>query len=192
MNRVDLSDFTRKMSSLSRTYKTLPNEIAAVAVNFSKERFVSQSWLDSTKTKWEPRKRQRKGRGSQTLLVKTGRLKRSVRKILATETQIVIGTDVPYAQIHNDGGKINKVVAVKAHTRNKMGKVKRGTGVFNVRTRKERTRTKTEKVGDIKVKAHTREMNTTIPQRQFIGESYTLTKRITNLIAARFMRALKS
>ncbi len=191
MSKIDLTDFTRKIEALSRTYKTLPNEIAAVAVNFSKDRFVNQSWLDKTKENWKLRKRLRKGKGSQTLLVKTGRLKRSIRRIKADESQVIIGSDVPYAKIHNNGGIINKTVAVKAHTRNKMGKVKHGTGVFSIRTRKERTRTKTKKVGDIKVKAHTRKMNITIPQRQFIGESYTLTKRITNLITARFMRALK-
>ncbi len=177
MARVDLIDFTRKIDALSRTYKTLPKEIGAVAVKFSKERFVSQAWLDSTKENWKARKRPRKGKGSQTLLVKTGRLKRSVRVISADETQIVVGSNVPYAQIHNDGGKIEKTVAVKTHT------VKEHS-----RTRKGRKET----VKEHSVNAHTRKMNTTIPQRQFLGVSYTLSKRIENLITARFMRALKS
>ena len=60
MAKVDLRDFTRKIDALSKTYKTLPNEIAAVAVNFSKERFVNQSWLDQTKENWAPRKQLRR------------------------------------------------------------------------------------------------------------------------------------
>ena len=176
MTRVDLTDFARKIDALSRTYKTLPKEIGALAVNFSKERFVQQSWLDSTKENWQQRKRPRKGKGSQTLLVKTGRLKRSIRIISADETKVIVGSDVPYAQIHNDSGKIEKTVAVKTH------KVKEHS-----RTRKGRKETVKEHV----VKAHSRRMNTTIPQRQFLGVSYTLTKQIENLITARFMRALK-
>ncbi|MCL2328453.1 MAG: phage virion morphogenesis protein [Bacteroidetes bacterium] len=168
MEKVNLSDFARKIDALSKTYKTLPKEIGAEAVKFSKERFVSQSWLDKTKENWKPRKRPRKGKGSNTLLVKTGRLKRSVRVISADETQIIVGSDVPYAQIQNDGGTINKSVTVKAHTRKR-------------KTRCDKTT----------VKAHTRKMNTTIPSRRFLGTSYTLEKRITNLITARFMRALK-
>lgn len=180
--KVDLLDFTRKLDALSRAYTTLPNEIAAVAVNFSKECFVSQSWLDTTKENWKQRKRDRLSKNgnktkNQTLLVQTGRLKRSIRKIKADESQIVIGTDVPYAQIHNEGGTINKSVAVKAHT------VK-----SHSRTRKGRK----EQVKEFTVRAHARKMNTTIPRRQFLGESYTLSKRIINLITARFARALKT
>ena len=171
MAKVDLTDFTRKLDALSQTYKTLPKEVGAIAVNFSKERFVKQSWLDETKKNWKPRKCQRRSQHgkrtkNQTLLVQTGRLKRSIRVISADETRIVIGSNVPYARIHNEGGKINKRVSVRAHTR----------------TRKGRKET---------VRSHNRQMNTTIPSRRFLGVSYTLTKRIQNLITARFMRALK-
>lgn len=180
--KIDLTDFTRKIDAISRTYKTLPNEIAAVAVNFSKERFVSQSWLDTTKENWKPRKRQRKSTHghrtkNQTLLVHTGRLKRSIRKISADESQVIIGSDVPYAQIQNDGGTINKAVAIKSHQVNQFSRTRKG---------------RRETVKEHEVKSHTRKMNTTIPSRRFLGTSYTLSKRIINLITARFMRALKS
>ena len=185
---VDISDFTRKLDSVLNTYKKLPTEIATIAVNFSKERFRDQAWLDTSKTKWKPRKTQRgrSGRRSQTLLVDTGRLKRSIRKIKATPDQVIIGTDVPYAEIHNEGGTINKTVSVKSHI------IKSHRRKAHTRTRKGRSeKVKAQTVKAYTVKAHSRKMNLKIPSRRFMGKSYTLTRRIELHITARFMRALK-
>ena len=117
MSKADITDWTRKMKALKSAYLKLPDEIAAVAVNFSKERFRDQSWLDHTKERWKPRKQRRKGspKRSQTLLVDTGRLKRSIRKISANTNRVVIGTDVPYASIHNYGGTITGTFTVRTH-----------------------------------------------------------------------------
>jgi len=186
--KVDITDFTRKLDALLNTYKKLPTEIATIAVNFSKERFKDQAWLDQTKTKWTPRKkpRGRSKKRSQTLLVDTGRLKRSIRKIKATPEQVIIGTDVPYAEIHNEGGKINETVTVKSHV------VKSHRRKAYTRNRKGRSeRIKAQTVKAFTVKAHKRKMNLKIPQRRFLGASYTLNKRIELHITARFMRALK-
>jgi phage gpG-like protein len=182
MAQTNTTDFARKLEALRQAYRTLPTEIATIAVNFSKERFNDQAWLDETKQPWAPRKRPRRGKtgktsNNQTLLVKTGRLKRSIRKISATEDKIIIGTDIPYAQIHNEGGEITNTVTVKAH------QVKEHT-----RKRKGRK----EKVKAHTVKAHTRKMNVKIPQRQFIGNSKTLQDQILSHITARFERALNT
>ncbi|MDR1543715.1 MAG: hypothetical protein LBS50_04760 [Prevotellaceae bacterium] len=88
MSRVNISDFTRRIDALNRSYGALPDEIAALAVKFSKERFVEQAWLDNTKENWASRSRNRRSihgnrTRNQTLLVQTGRLKRSIRKISA-------------------------------------------------------------------------------------------------------------
>lgn len=177
---ANISDFARRLEAVRAAYRKLPTEIAAIAVRFSKERFVKQAWTDQNKEPWEPRKRKRgKGRSrrSQTLLVDTGRLKRSVRKIRADENAVVIGTDVPYAQIHNEGGKIKKTVGVKTHT---------------VKEHFRRQRGKKVRVKSHNVNAHQRKMNTTIPRRQFIGNSRVLTKRITSLITSRIIQALRS
>lgn len=162
--------FVKQLDYISSVYKTLPNEVATIAVNFSKERFRSQDWYDTNRKQWEPRKRPRKGSKtrSQTLLVDSGRLKRSIRKISANMKEVVIGTDVPYAQIHNDGGKLNKTVNVKTHSR------------------KRRTRG-----GSTTVKSHTRRMNTTILQRQFIGESNRLEMELFLHIESKMSNALK-
>jgi len=179
MGKIDISDFTRKLDALSNAYSKVPNEVAALAVNFSKERFREQAWLDVTKTKWKPRAQRRKGgaKKSQTLLVNTGRLKRSIRKIYAHESGVLIGTDVPYAQIQNDGGTISQNVTVKSFNKKSYSRTRKG---------------RKETVKAHPVKSHSRKMNLKIPARPFIGESYTLQRRIYLLIASSFARALKS
>ena len=178
MSIVDISDFTRKLDALSDSYRKLPNEIAAAAVEFSKERFREQSWLDKTKENWNPRARRRKGgaKKSQTLLVNTGRLKRGMRKISATQDVVIIGNDVPYAQIQNDGGTIEGTATVKQYTKKEFQRQRKG--------RKETVRSH-------KVASHTRKMKIKIPSRRFIGNSYTLERRLYLLIASRFAKALK-
>ncbi|MDL2289892.1 phage virion morphogenesis protein [Paludibacteraceae bacterium OttesenSCG-928-F17] len=177
-NKVNTIDFIRKLDAVTDAYKKLPAEIATTAVNFSKDRFRDQAWLDTTKEPWKKLKRQRRGRNgkvsnNQTILVKSARLKRSIRKISVTESRVIIGTDVPYAQAHNDGVK-NKDVTIKEHIVKEHNRTRNG--------RKER-------VKEYTVKAHSRKMN--IPERKFIGNSYTLERRIVLLTTARFMRALK-
>jgi len=187
-NKVDISEFTRRLDSVLETYKRLPTEIATIAVNFSKERFRDQAWLDETKHKWKPRKAQRgrTGKRSQTLLVDTGRLKRSIRKIKATTDHVIIGTDVPYAEIHNEGGEIRKTVNVKSHA---IKSHRRKAYTRNRNGRAERIKAQTIKT--YTVKAHTRKMNLKIPSRRFMGNSYTLARRIELHVTARFVRALR-
>lgn len=185
---ADISQWTRKMQALKSAYAKLPNEIAAVAVNFSKERFRQQAWLDESPERWKPRKKPRKGgkKRGQTLLVDTGRLKKSIRKVSASTSRVVIGTDVPYASIHNYGGTITGTFKVRAHT------VKAHRRRAHTRIRAGRTeKIKAQTIKMHTVGSHTRKMNTRIPQRQFLGDSYTLRRRIYLLTAAHFLRALK-
>ena len=84
---------------------------------------------------------------------------------------MVVGTDVPYAQLHNEGGTVNKVAQVKAHTR----KV-----VIRQRSVNRRGNATTRAIGSkiVNVRAHNRKMNLTMPKRQFLGESELLMRRI--------------
>lgn len=164
-----MNEFTKMVDNLIKARKSLPNKIAVVAVKFSKDRFRDQAWLDSSREPWQPRKSPRSGgrKKSQTLLVNSGRLKRSIRKIKADQTEVVVGTDVPYAKIHNDGGTITKTARVKSFTR------------------------KGRKQGTHVVKAHSRRMNTTIPKRQFLGNSAALASDIEKLIVNELENAMK-
>lgn len=157
-----MSEFINKLNNVSRAIERMPQRIAVVAVNFSKERFIRKNWVDRSRKPWK--KRLRKDRGS--LMVRIGRLKRSIRKLKVTRNYIIIGTDVPYARIHNEGGTIKKNARVREHKRKRKGRVST-------------------------VKAHTRKMNITLPPRQFIGESAVLARRIERQVERDIKTALK-
>lgn len=153
---VNKSFWNKLNRELGKTLQQqLIDEAGTRALRFSKQRFIQKNWVDTTPKAWEPRKRKTNG----SLLVKSGRLKRSIRIIRKTATSVTIGTDTPYARIHNEGGKINETVQVREHYRNRSARQKRGNG-------------------KIKVKAHSRKVNYTIPKRQFIGTSRALTRKI--------------
>jgi len=165
--------FTRKLDKLTKLYPRLPKIAGVVAVNFSKERFRSQNWLDNTTKPWKSRKRNTKGRGT---LIKSGRLKRSIRLVRTTPNSATIGTDVPYAQIHNEGGRINVTQSVSAHSRKAHSRRRKG---------------RKETVKEHTVKAHSRKINFIMPRRQFMGTSAVLDKKIERTLTAEIMRALK-
>lgn len=120
----DISDFVRKMDRLAAVYKQMPGRAATIAVNFSKERFRAQNWVNERTEPWVKRKEgakmARRNRG-RAILVQSGRLKRSIRKVYVGTTRAIVGSDVPYAAVHNYGSG------------------KESTGTFNVRTRRENT-----------------------------------------------------
>ena len=121
---INISEFAKRIENLNKLYPRLPNLAATVAVRFIKDRFRDQNWVSERTEPWPKRKetlhQAKKNRG-RAVLVKTGRLKRSIRKIRTTATLAIVGTDVPYAIYHNQGSG------------------KQGTGTFNVATRRENT-----------------------------------------------------
>lgn len=158
--------FAALLDDVTRCINQLPARVATLAVNFSKERFVEQNWHDESAEPWEKRRGRRRGgkkRQGGAVLVDSGRLKRSIRVISAKKDRIVIGTDVPYAEMHNEGyeGRQN----VRTHTR---------------RSRKGKTYT---------VRAYTRRMS--MPQRRFIGDSQELASRIEQLMETELKKALQ-
>lgn len=137
--------------------RKLVDEAGIRALRFSKERFRQKNFVDKGMPKaWEKRKKRARG----STLVQSGRLKRSLRIISKGRYYVKVGTDVPYAQIHNEGGKIDKTVNVKEHSRRK------------------RSSSRSRATGATTVRSHTRKMNTTIPQRQFLGPSKALATKI--------------
>lgn len=167
-------DFLRKLNLLSKLYRKFPEMAAIEAVNFSKERFVRKNWVDKSVTRWKARKpspewhseEQKRAASRGSLMVKSGRLKRSIRKIKVTRNSVTIGTDVPYAEAHNEGAVINTSVNVKTHSRKRKG------------------RTET-------VKAHRRKRKITLPERRFIGESAILLRRVERLVQREINEILK-
>ena len=183
-----LREFFDKLDQVEKAFNKLPNEFASIAVRFSKERFRQQNWLDNHPEAWKPLKHPRRGsrRRSQTILVDTARLKRSVRKFEANTKFITIGSSEPYAQIQNDGGTIDEVVTVKSHT------VRSHTRKAHTRTREGRPkRIPKATVKSYKVQSHQKHMKFKIPSRRFIGVSTKLTNEIIDHGVQRFEEALK-
>lgn len=184
-----LKEFLRKMDAVSKVYKRMPNDIAIIAVNFSKERFRDQAWLDRTREPWKQRSRKREGKKrSQTLLIDKGRLKRSIRKVLVSPNLIIIGTDVAYAQAQNDGFKGTVTQNVKSY--------KRGLTKFGVTGRKALKRSTRIEFGRVRtgtttVRAHKRTIHQNIPARPFIGQSEALERRIFMHVYYKFEEVLK-
>ncbi len=146
--------------------------IAVLAVNFSKDRFVQKNWIDSHSEPW---KKTTKRKGS--TLVASGRLKRSIRKVRVTSSQVVIGPYVPYARAHNDGEEIEGTEYVRSHTRRQ-------------HRRKLHTR-KGKRIKAYTVKAHSRKYHRKFAKRQFIGKSQRLTDDVTKLINSEISKAIQ-
>ena len=169
-----MQELDRKLDQLTKLYPRLPKLAGVVAVNFSKERFRSQNWIDNTSKPWQARKRLDKGkRGA---LIKSGRLKRSIRLISTTQNSATIGSDVPYAQIHNEGGRVNVTQNVSSHNRKAHSRRRKG---------------RNESVKAHQVQAHSRKVNFTMPQRQFLGNSTVLDRQIEQTLTAELIRVMK-
>jgi phage gpG-like protein len=99
-------DFKQKFSKL-------PKEIGDVAVNYFLDGFQREG-LEG-EPKWQPRKGSSGGRTERrNLLVKTGKLRRSIRIVRLTSTSVSIGSDMPYAQIQNEGGTTHPTISEKS------------------------------------------------------------------------------
>lgn len=161
-----MKSFDKLVNDLTKSIQQMPQRIATHAVLFSKRRFQKQNWHDQGAEPWKKRSRKRRGgrnRQSGAVLVDSGRLKRSIRKIAVTKNYALIGTDVPYAEMHNEGLKGS--VSVKQHNR---------------RSRKGKKHV---------VKSHTRQVN--MPKRKFIGESALLMKQLEQLIVKELENAIR-
>ena len=105
------SDLGKKYRSMRRK---LPAEVSGIAAAEFKENFRRGGYReDGGIVKWRPRKFNPKG-GKRGLLIKSGRLRRSVRpKPTFDEARVI--SDVPYAKALNEGFK--GTVNIKSHYR---------------------------------------------------------------------------
>lgn len=148
---------------LKQELNKLPRIAKDLGVSFFKSRFRAQGWLDTTFQPWAKRKKTDKRRPGRAILMDRGKLRNSIRGEVRG-TDIVFGSDVPYAKIHNEGGTIGKHARSETFVRNrtKKGKFKRGTTAG--------------RGFSFKASSHT------MPQRQFMGNSAHLNKLIIRKI----------
>jgi phage gpG-like protein len=157
----------KSFKQVKRDYARLKRQVPAIvgqeAERFFKASFRRQGWLGDQGLEPWPRRQggaRNQGRG---ILIDTGYLRDSIRYEVQADNTVVVKTDAPYAQIHNEGGHIRASVQVRRHTR---------------RAHTRRTQNRTVRVREHEVSAHTRQMNTRIPRRQFMGNSVFLEQRI--------------
>lgn len=175
--QTDFKDLSRICNNIERAIRLIPHKAAVLAVNFSKERFVKKNWIDTSEQTWKKTKK-RKG----STLIKSGRLKRSIREVHVGADYAIIGTDVPYARVHNDRETIEGVELVHTHER-------------RAHKRKAYTRSgKRIKAGTVRshvVKSHKRKYKRTFIQRKFIGQSQHLTNLLSNMIQTEIHKAIQ-
>lgn len=137
-------NFDRFMEMYEQWYIKLPYIVSTMAVEDIIKNFSPRqgSYIDGSLTAWKRRKKDKDPGRAILIGPGGGRLWRSLRPEPQPETARVV-TDVPYAQIHNEGGEIMGVVTVPEHTR----------------------RTKS---GETTVKEHEMKMNTIMPPRPFM------------------------
>ena len=167
-------------------------DVGNTAKVFFVESFRKQGWDDQSVERWKPRKkktyRTRSGKvvddTTRATLVKTGDLRRSIKRNPANRAalSIKISTDLAYAKIHNDGGTINK-----AGFAGLMYYREVATNLATRKTLKRFASTKGKKANrathamEVNVGAHTINM----PKRQFMGDSYNLNEKVKAVIVKR-------
>jgi phage gpG-like protein len=78
--------------------------MGVLAANHFTTSFRNQGFTDESLQSWQPRKRTERSRmGNRAILVKSGRLRRSIRSKRFGLLSVKIYTDVPYASVHNNG-----------------------------------------------------------------------------------------
>ena len=169
-NKIQVPDF-KKMAE--EALHGLPEEVAEKARSFFLASFIKEGFTDNSFIPWVKRADDL----SHKILSRSLKLKGSIKIEQADFKKISIsaGDGVPYAEIHNNGGTINVTVTEKMR--------KYFWYIFK-KTGKEQYKwmalTKKESI------------SITIPKRQFIGDSFTLDKKIDELFIARITKAQKN
>jgi phage gpG-like protein len=146
--------------------------LANDTVNYALENFAKESF---EKKAWEPRKDKTNKR---SLLVKSGRLKRSIRVVAIRSSGYSVGSDVPYASVHNYGQQINKSARSETFVRNRSISGKR-KGKFAK--------------GTIAGQGFTfKPSSYNMPQRQFLGASQTLKTRLETIAKREIIKAINA
>lgn len=101
-DKFNFKDLERKAGKAMRESIV---EISNMAKNHYVQSFRDGGFTDENKEVWKPRKQEDKKRAGRATLVDSGELRRSVvvKNINLQQLKVVIGSDLPYAAIHNYG-----------------------------------------------------------------------------------------
>lgn len=147
---------------LRQFFRTVPRMAGRIAVNFYKDSFRRQGFIDQGFERWPARKRPDRGRAT---LVKTGKLRRSIRIMKVTPSSVTVGSSMPYASIHNFGGTIQHPGGSPY--------IFLGNRIVYIRKT-----TAARRLSEGKKVNYTKPHAIKIPQRKFMGHSRLLNQRI--------------
>jgi phage gpG-like protein len=178
-NISGLDDVLRRLAEAQRYFDNdVPVVIGVEAVNHFKESFQNEGFTDSSLKKWDSRKTKRvNGTNAQKILSKSGELGDSIDYRIEGDT-VVIYSDKPYAQIHNEGGTIAVTDKMRAFFWQQYYVAVDATG------------NKEDALAQ-QFKFMALANSITIQQRQFMGDSQALTEKISNKIVRDLTHILK-
>lgn len=142
--------------------------------NFERQAFFSEAW----------QRRKSPLRQGGPILIETGRLRRSIRSV-TTDRSIRFFTDLPYAEIHNDGGEI---VVTERMRRYFWHKYYEATGSFgrkkdgSLRNDKKNRRLTTESEFWKAMALKKKGSKIVIPKRQFLGKAPEVEKAVKEIV----------
>ncbi|MFD2787955.1 hypothetical protein [Hymenobacter rubripertinctus] len=181
--KIPFEEFRQRFYEFKQT--KWPRMVGRTALAVFDENFDNGGFTDKVFIRWKPRKGDTENKGrrlgdggrqsGRALLIKSGALRRTLRISYALPQQVKVlagNQDVDYAGIHNEGGRIQTTVRVKAHTRTNSYQDE----VSGPRARKAKYAKVT--TGTSTVEAHSRRVNTVMPRRQFMGASDKLMDRV--------------
>ena len=134
------------------------------AVQWFQKSFIDQGFTGNAFVPWEKRKNDKTP--GRAILVQTTYLQKSIEVMSENGTSVVFGTTVPYAKLHNEGGRLRVNQYVRAHHRTRNG-------------RREQ------------VQAHSRKLDIKFPKRQFIGHSEKLMDSLDEWLFNRILEQFK-
>lgn len=148
-----------------------PRVASVMALNFFKGSFANQGFTDAGLIKWDTRKNDNRPGGA--VLTSTGNLRDIIVISKVSLKQVILTNAAPYAKIHNDGGTITVTVTPKMKKYFWFMFKATGNSMY-------------------KGMALTKKSSLTIkiPQRQFMGDSQTLTNSFDNWMANEIAKAV--
>lgn len=154
---------------------------AGIALAFFKQSFVNQGFTNKALVKWKKRIGGERNEG-RAILVNRAVLKRGIRIKKADKTGAIVGVDpaIKYAEIHNYGGEIPVTP-----------KMRRFFWAMYYKHGGADKRTRGTELAQFWLKmALTKKKTITIPQRQFIGDSVVLARKLTTYIEQELTKIL--
>ena len=153
--KIDSEDYFDYLKNAMTIFDTnLMWEIGNEIVNFSKDAFTNQGWTDTFFEAWETVE----DKNGMTL-IETGALRNSITIKSLTDYSVVVGSDLQYAAIHNDGGVIKVTDKMKRFFWSRY-----------------------KSTGSEKWRRLALSKRVTMPKRTFLGPSEVMNKKIEKII----------